>query len=226
MFHAMISAIIILFISIFGIYFIVPLENSLFIMHIFWMFASFSFGFVGAYILEKSNKDTFLTHEELLVISRTDCLTGLQNRSRLNEVLHNKIERFKRYSNQFAVALVDIDFFKDVNDTYGHQVGDQVLVEMADVIKEDIRSTDELMRFGGEEFVLIYEEVSLEDVMKITQNLRLKVESHNFGVVRKKTISIGFTLCNENDILMSIIKRADQALYNAKGNGRNCVEFL
>ena len=224
--HATLSAVIIFSISVFGIYIFSPLEINLFIMHIFWMVASFSFGFVGAYLLEKSNKDTFLTHEELLIMSTTDCLTGLQNRSKLNELLIEKIERFKRYSSQFAVAIIDIDFFKDVNDTYGHQVGDQVLVEMADVIRKEIRFTDDLIRFGGEEFILIYEEVSLDEAVDIAQNLRLKVESHNFGVVKKKTISIGLTLCNEDDNIMSIIKRADEALYKAKGSGRNCIKFL
>jgi len=224
--HATISAVIIFCISVFCIYNMTSINSYIFIMHLFWMFASFSFGFVGAYLLEKSNKDTFLTHEELIHISRTDSLTGLQNRSRLNEILEEKIERFKRYSTQFAVAIVDIDFFKDVNDTYGHQVGDQVLVEMADVIKEDIRMTDEFIRFGGEEFILIYEEVSSDEAVDIVQKLCLKIESHNFGVVKKKTISIGFTLCHEDDTVVSILKRADEALYKAKENGRNCVEFL
>ena len=195
-------------------------------MHIFWMSAAFSFGFVGAYLLEKSNKNTFLTHEELLILSTTDSLTGLQNRSRLNDLLAEKVERFKRYSNKFAIAIIDIDFFKEVNDTYGHQIGDQVLVEMADVIKENIRLTDNLIRFGGEEFILVYEEVNLDEAIEIAQNLRLKVESHNFGVIKKKTISIGLTLCNEDDNIMSIIKRADEALYKAKRDGRNCIKFL
>ena len=224
--HATLSAVIIFCISVLGIYFLSCVGTNLFIMHLFWMLASFSFGFVGAYLLERSNKDTFLTHEELLIISTTDSLTGLQNRSRLNELLTQKIERFKRYSNPFAVAIIDIDFFKDVNDTYGHQVGDQVLVEMTDVIKEDIRLTDELIRFGGEEFLFIYEEVNLSEAIDIAQKLCLKVESHNFGVVKKKTISIGLTLCNKDDNTMSIIKRADEALYKAKGSGRNCIKFL
>ncbi|MGB5965468.1 MAG: GGDEF domain-containing protein [Sulfurimonadaceae bacterium] len=207
-------------------YFLFSLAKENFIMHCFWMLASLSFGFLGAYLLEKSYKTVFINHEHLKQLAITDKLTGLYNRAKLDKVLQDELDRSERFDNKFGLVIMDLDRFKNINDTYGHQVGDDVLVEISKLITEHLRSTDKAIRWGGEEFMLIYLEVNREEVLKLTEDLRLKIEQHLFAIVGQQTASLGVTLYKDGDTIDSIIQRADKALYSAKSGGRNRIEFL
>ncbi len=224
--HATLSATII-FIMVFTMtYFYLPLTLEYFVMHCFWMSAAFSFGFLGAYLIEKSNRAVFVNQEKLKKLAVTDRLTGLYNRAKLDEMLQEELNRSQRYNQQFGLVMMDFDYFKSINDTYGHQVGDEALIEIAKLITEHLRSTDKAVRWGGEEFIIIYLETDHEKVLSLAEKLRQTIETHIFKTVGQRTASLGVTLYKDGDTIDTIIKRADKALYRAKENGRNRIEFL
>ena len=226
LFHACISAFIIASITIIGTYYIFPLPFELFVMHSFWMVSVMSFGFLSAYLLERLSKNNFLNNEKLEKLALTDNLTGLYNRTKLDEVLLKELDRCERFNHTFGFVMLDIDYFKSVNDTHGHQVGDDVLIAMAELIKKNIRSTDILVRWGGEEFVILCLETNISGVLNLAENIRLKIQNHEFEKVGFKTVSMGTTLYEKGDTISSIITRADSALYNAKNSGRNRIEVV
>ncbi len=218
---------LIIFVMVFAMsYFYFPLSLEYFVMHCFWMIAAFSFGFLGAYLIEKSNRAVFVNQEKLKQLAVTDRLTGLYNRTKLDEVLQEELNRSQRYSQQFGLVLMDFDYFKDINDTYGHQVGDEALIEIAKLITGHLRSTDKAVRWGGEEFIVIYLDTDHEEVLKLAEELRQKIERHSFKTVGTRTASLGVTLYQDSDTINTIIQRADKALYIAKNAGRNRIEFL
>ena len=224
--HATLSALII-FVMVFSMsYFYFPLSLEYFVMHCFWMTAAFSFGFLGAYLIERSNRAVFINQEQLKQLAITDKLTGLRNRANLDEILQEELNRSQRYGHTFGLVLMDFDYFKTINDTYGHQVGDEALIEIAQLITKHLRSTDKAVRWGGEEFIIIYLNTDDEEVLILAEALRKKIESHPFKTVGTKTASLGVTLYKSGDTIDTIIKRADTALYKAKENGRNRTEFL
>jgi len=153
----------------------------------------------------------------------TDSLTQLYNRYKINETLDSELVRFERYNRPFSLIIIDIDHFKAVNDSYGHQVGDDVLVKVAKVIKSHIRATDIVGRWGGEEFLMICPETDLTSSSKLAEKIRLQIATYDFPVVGNKTASFGVACVNKNESKESLIKRADMALYKAKEEGRNKV---
>lgn len=171
--------------------------------------------------LEIKNKNKIL--EKLAI---TDKLTKIYNRSKLDEIIKDELNRANRFETTFALCLLDIDYFKSVNDTYGHIVGDKVLVSFATLLKNSIRETDYVGRWGGEEFVFIITNTNQEQLLHFTEKIRKKIESHNFDIVKNKTASFGVTLFKKGDDIETIIKRADDALYKAKKSGRNRICFL
>ncbi len=173
--------------------------------------------------LQKAQQKLREKNKELEQLAIIDKLTGIYNRGKLDEFFQNEIDRAKRYNYNFGVALVDIDHFKSVNDTYGHQIGDTVLVEMAKIFKTFIRNTDIVGRWGGEEFVIICPEASESDMLKLSENIRKKIEKHQFSYVGRKTASFGVSSYRTGDTVKSLTKRVDDALYDAKKNGRNKV---
>ena len=213
-------------IVIFVVTYFFSLSLESFVMHCFWMLASFSFGFLGAYLLEKSYKEVFSTHEQLTQLAMTDKLTGLYNRAKLDELLQDELNRSKHFQHTFGLAIMDIDHFKKINDTHGHQVGDMILKEIGELITKELRSTDKVIRWGGEEFLLIYVETDQKEVLKRAEELRLQIEQHLFSISSMITASFGLTLYTKNDTIDSIIQRADNALYIAKKNGRNRTELI
>lgn len=160
-------------------------------------------------------------------MSVLDGLTGLYNRRQFEIGLEQEYNRTKRHPSDFSLAIMDIDFFKKVNDTYGHQYGDYVLKTVADLLKQAFRKTDLLYRYGGEEMVVIMPETNIEGAVIPVQRLRRTVEDYDFeynGVKSKVTISIGLTM-NYQDFnsAADLLKSADDALYKAKEEGRNRV---
>ncbi len=217
------SLIVITTCSIFISYFDLPLED--FVMHCFWLLSSFSFGFLAAFLLEHSYKTIFVHQEHLKLLADTDKLTGLYNRSKLDILLKKELKRSQRYESPFGLILIDFDYFKDINDTYGHQVGDEALIEIAELLREHLRVNDIAVRWGGEEFIIVYLDIKKEELLKLAHELCKKIEDHQFKKVGQQTASIGVTLFHKNDTINKIIKRADQALYEAKSSGRNRVVF-
>ena len=201
-----------------------PLERL--IMTVFWSVSAFSFGFLGAYLLERLHKNAFIHEQRLNELAQTDVLTGLYNRTKLNTLLEDEFKRMHRLKHNFACVFIDIDYFKEVNDTFGHKVGDEVLIDMAKLMLCNTREIDSVIRWGGEEFIIVCVESTKEGMIHFCEDLRLRVENHVFTKNNRLSISIGFTLCVEDDTLDSIIQRADKALYMAKENGRNRIEYL
>lgn len=160
-------------------------------------------------------------------MSVLDGLTGLYNRRQFEIGLEQECNRTKRHPSDFSLAILDIDFFKKVNDTYGHQYGDYVLKTVADLMKQSFRKTDLLYRYGGEELVMIMPETNIEGAIIPVQRLRRMVEEYDFdynGVKAKVTVSIGLTMNYQNlNNSADILKSADEALYRAKEEGRNRV---
>lgn len=156
----------------------------------------------------------------------TDGLTGLYNRHYLNDFLE-KFNLFQRDSYFFAVAFIDIDRFKDINDEMGHLVGDCILKCLANKLKSLTRGTDILCRYGGEEFVIIYNEVLRKDIEQKIEKIREEIQNTSFECdYTNVTISIGLSFGKKGDDINMILKEADEALYMAKNGGRNCVRVF
>ncbi len=162
--------------------------------------------------------------EKLYEQSITDPLTGLYNRGFLNEYLEKKLLESERYNFPLSLAMIDIDFFKKINDTYGHLVGDCVLKELSLLLKKYFRGSDMIARYGGEEFVVVMPFATLEDACKKMEEFRKIVENHKFCTQELKvTISIGVSEYNKKENMYDLIKKADEKLYEAKKSGRNKV---
>lgn len=168
--------------------------------------------------------------EELRRISQTDKLTGLANRCYLEEQLDIEFKRAARYKFPLTLAVVDLDFFKKVNDTYGHLAGDAVLKEVGSRLRVELRETDFVGRFGGEEFVVILTNTTLRGSLKLAEILRRFVEAspvHFEGQDIPVTASIGVAEMHEtHETYKEIFADADKALYYAKECGRNCVTYM
>jgi len=171
-------------------------------------------------IEQLEERNTVLTYQ-----ATHDNLTSLSNRQKLNDELDKEILRENRYKHGLSLLMIDIDNFKSVNDTYGHDVGDIVLIELAKILKASIRETDIASRWGGEEFMILLPETITYDAINIAEAIRKKVEKHNFEQVPHPiTISIGsahFRVGQESKD--NFLKNADIALYEAKNNGKNQV---
>ncbi|WP_373069740.1 diguanylate cyclase domain-containing protein [Sulfurimonas sp.] len=169
---------------------------------------------------------TVLEHIRLEKKAIHDKLTDAYNRE-FFELNYNKlIHNFKEQGYQLGLALLDIDHFKDVNDTYGHDVGDEVLIQFVNTINKYSRNDDYLIRWGGEEFIFILKVTSFEALEKALEHLRKVIEIQEFNKVGKKTCSIGGTVYRDNEDISQTIKRADEAVYEAKAKGRNKVVLL
>jgi polar amino acid transport system substrate-binding protein len=175
------------------------------------------------YKMRNAKKIIEAQNKQLEVLAMTDKMTGVYNRMKLDELLRYELERSSRYDQSFGCAIIDIDHFKKTNDTYGHLVGDRVLIELASLIQNAIRKTDYFGRWGGEEFLIIAPEVDDEGFFAMLDKIRQTVCRHPLDEAGIKTVSIGATIYRKNDTEDSIIKRADDALYEAKNGGRNKV---
>jgi two-component system cell cycle response regulator len=161
----------------------------------------------------------------------TDGLTGLYNRHYLNTHLGNMVKQAAENSKNLALMILDMDHFKEVNDTYGHDVGDMILKQLAALMIRTARSTDLVARFGGEEFVVLMPETDPLAALGAANRMREMVEATDFTItpdgqkIIKKTVSIGIaSLHFEKDSAEALLKRADEALYLAKNSGRNNVK--
>lgn len=165
-------------------------------------------------------------NSELEKLYVTDRLTQLYNRHKLDEVLENERSRSRRFGRPFGVILLDVDNFKSVNDTYGHQAGDHVLTEIAKILKDNTRKTDVTGRWGGEEFLVIVPETTPESIRDLAEKLREAIAGYHFGIAGRKTSSFGVAVFRQHEQIKDLLARVDEALYRAKNSGRNtvCVE--
>ncbi|MCT7614215.1 PAS domain S-box protein [Aliarcobacter butzleri] len=152
-----------------------------------------------------------------------DKLTNAYNREFFDKNYKKLIYEYNTNHSKLAVAMLDIDHFKLVNDTYGHDVGDEVLIQFVEIINNSSRKNDILIRWGGEEFILVLQLNSENTLPKILENLRKAIEEYDFPKIGKKTCSIGGTIYQDNEDIIKTIKRADEAVYEAKAAGRNKV---
>jgi len=167
------------------------------------------------------------TIEDAASMATTDPMTGLYSRNIFNISLEKEIIKSIRYKKSLSLIIIDIDDFKIINDTYGHQEGDNVIIDLVTIVNKDIRSADLFARYGGEEFAIIMPETNIKTAVLVAERIRLNVskilkkEKHNI------TISIGAcTLSKKINSSYQLIKYADDALYKAKKSGKNCVKAI
>ena len=180
--------------------------------------------------LEKSNQELSETRrkesdylEKLKRLSLTDPLTGLNNRRHLDEIICHQIEMANRYHTTFSLILFDIDNFKQINDKHGHNIGDRVLIEVSAIVKESVRKTDFSARWGGEEFLILTPNSTLDQAFALAEKLRLKIETTLFPEGLSVTSSFGVAEFHEDFDEQTLIHFADVALYTAKNSGKNRV---
>ncbi|MCG6362001.1 GGDEF domain-containing protein [Vibrio fluvialis] len=161
--------------------------------------------------------------KQLLTLATQDKLTGAYNRHKWDEQIHMQLSLAQRGGYPFGLILLDVDYFKRVNDQFGHQVGDQLLKRMVSELQQRIRSTDMLFRLGGEEFAILLPMQDIESACKLAESLRSQMELLQVDNLPAFTISIGVTSYHDMDSEASIFRRADMALYRAKAQGRNQV---
>lgn len=171
--------------------------------------------------IEKKQIELMEINLSLVEISNTDKLTGIANRRLFQEKLEEQIKLYQKEEKSFSLLIIDIDHFKKVNDTYGHQIGDVVLEKLAKLLKKQVRPGDIVARFGGEEFTIILPHTDGEEAMLIAKKLNLSVEEDEWKDVDGLTVSVGVATFTSEDNEASIVKNADQALYYSKENGRN-----
>ncbi|MEA2027502.1 MAG: sensor domain-containing diguanylate cyclase, partial [Campylobacterota bacterium] len=161
--------------------------------------------------------------ESLKELATRDKLTNTYNRTKFDEILQHSFQKSKENLHYFGLIMFDIDHFKRVNDTYGHDVGDSVLIEITALVKEHIRKNDILVRWGGEEFIIYIPDSDIKILQRISEYLRSCVEKYDFKDTHTITASFGATMLKEDDSIESLIKRVDRALYTSKHCGRNRV---
>ena len=168
--------------------------------------------------------------EKLQKLAITDGLTKLYNSRSFYTQLELEVDRFNRYKHPLALLLLDIDNFKEYNDSFGHLEGDKVLVRFSQIIKSCLRANDSAYRYGGEEFTVILPETTGDEAKTVAQRIRASLEAEKYkpvpGKVARITISIGVTQCYPKEELSTFIRRADKAMYLSKENGRNRVSVL
>ncbi|MCP4272803.1 MAG: diguanylate cyclase [Gammaproteobacteria bacterium] len=177
-------------------------------------------------LVDEKTADLQKANNELEILATTDKLSQLMNRASIDDVFENEIARFWRTKSQFTIVLLDIDFFKQFNDNFGHQIGDKVIVEISRLLKNNVRSTDSVGRWGGEEFLIICPSTDSSGGRNLAESLREKIAQYKFVNLGKVTCSFGVTTTKTNDQMKDMLKRADTALYKAKDSGRNKIEYL
>ena len=164
-----------------------------------------------------------ITEETLKIMAYNDVLTNLGNRRMLFESGALELERSLRYNHPCSLLITDIDGFKQINDTHGHMIGDQILSDYAKTLRSSFRQMDMKIRYGGDEFIVIMPETTLEEAYESALRFNATIERQPMGIDKGITTSIGVAQMNMNDSLESLIRRADKALYRAKEQGRNQV---
>lgn len=161
--------------------------------------------------------------EEMANLARRDPLTGARNRRSMDDALKLAVSTAERVGTTYAMVILDLDYFKRINDKHGHSLGDDILIRLTKLVDDNTRQTDQLFRFGGEEFVLLMPGVDLQGMKAVVHSLRQKIRNHLRSPDGPVTASFGAALLHEDESWESWLKRADDALYRAKDAGRDCI---
>lgn len=182
---------------------------------------------------ENNNKTGYLIFQQdvtqkvaLEKASITDTLTQVNNRMRFDQISLQRLEEYSRYDQISSLIICDIDDFKQINDKYGHSKGDEVLKAFAKVLKQNVRFTDTLARWGGEEFVILLPQADITHAVAAADKIRLAIQKHDFDCDESITASFGVSMTQSDDTQRHWFNRADQALYLAKENGKNSVNYV
>lgn len=176
--------------------------------------------------LKIKNQSLIETYAKFKILATTDPLTKLFNRRKMMKCIEQELVNYNKNHHPFSIVICDIDFFKRINDTYGHNFGDYILMSVAEILKNNIREQDIVSRWGGEEFLLMFPNTIDNEAFELTESLRKKIEENVFYQMEisvKTTMTFGIFVYNEAESLNSLISKADCALYKGKENGRNCV---
>jgi diguanylate cyclase (GGDEF)-like protein len=173
--------------------------------------------------IKEHNKKLMALNKKLETLSITDTLTKLYNRRYLDTRMHEAIDLFRRYETPFSLVLMDIDNFKNINDTQGHAKGDTVLQKIAEILSDHSRANDIVGRWGGEEFLIICPHSTIESARHLAEKMCRAIEKETFALDISVTASFGVAGFAENDTGDSIIAKVDKALYRAKAEGKNRV---
>jgi len=185
-------------------------------------------GFLSEYYRFRSHKELSDINAEKQHQANTDALTGLPNRRFIESCYIKHLKKQKNTQMPLTLVMVDIDHFKNVNDTYGHDIGDEVLCFIAHQLKNNLRKSDVAIRVGGEEFLLLIPETNIENSIKIANKIRMLIEKNTFHQEQihiNITASFGISISEDVTNLNEAIKQADIQLYRAKEAGRNCVKY-
>ncbi len=181
-------------------------------------------------LLEKKVKERTMRLEaintQLERLATTDALTQVHNRYFFMECIDSEVKRFYRYGSVFSLIMFDLDYFKQINDKYGHQKGDEILIAVSRLAEDTLRGTDTLFRFGGEEFMVILPHTELEEAYEIADRMRILIEKSDFGLQMPTTISVGVVSFEDGDSVDSIISKVDTLLYRSKDEGRNSISKM
>lgn len=173
--------------------------------------------------LSKINAALIKKNEQIEHLASQDPLTNLYNRYKFSKLFDLSHRAMVEREGVMALVMVDVDFFKKINDTYGHGVGDRVLVAIAELFMSHLREEDIICRWGGEEFVLLLPSANLHNALALAEKLRVQIQKMEIEPVNTISASFGVTQLRAEDNLKSVVDRADAALYRAKSAGRNCV---
>jgi len=169
-----------------------------------------------------------LLYQEAINAAHKDPLTGIGNRAAMSTTLHREIELAFRHKRSLGVIMMDVDHFKNVNDKFGHSTGDFLLQSLVQCAEKSVRISDRMFRYGGEEFVIVLPETDEAGVLRLAKRIRRRVEKLE-NMIDKQTItitvSLGITTLQESDNEKTFLGRADEALYKAKRDGRNCIRI-
>lgn len=174
--------------------------------------------------LTQTNQALQEAHVKLTKLATFDTLTGLYNRNKINEYLQDELNLANRYDSYFGLILLDIDDFKVINDTFGHLAGDEILIGTAICLKSQLRQTDILARWGGEEFMVLCRKSNLQETKEIAEKLQLAIQKHPFPHVKSLSASFGVSVFHKGDDEKALFIKIDNALYRAKAQGKNRVE--
>ncbi len=174
--------------------------------------------------LEGLNRYMKDLNKQLEGAALTDSLTGIPNRLYFDQQIEANMRSAQRYGMAFSLIMLDLDYFKQVNDHHGHTVGDRVLQEFGQIVKQQLRLTDQFARWGGEEFIIATPHTQLNDALIVAERIRMAIAQYDFSTVGQVTASIGVIEYRAGETVITVLERVDNALYRAKANGRNRVE--
>ncbi|QUH26442.1 GGDEF domain-containing protein [Serpentinicella alkaliphila] len=223
------SQLVSIFLSIsfylFNIKHVTGIENSEFIKIIAYNLIVLMYCNIGSYLTNYYKRKQFVDSKELQKASITDYMTGIYNRAKFSEQLNYLVDDCNGSKSLLSLVIFDIDDFKKVNDTYGHLVGDSVIKKIAAIIKNSIRSTDIFARWGGDEFVMLLPNTSINQAMDMIERIRVRIQDNDFEKIKHITCSFGLVELRSNETVESFLQRADNLLYNAKESGKNMLVY-